>query len=138
MRLAAEAEPAPFGFVRSDRYRRDLRIAIEIFLRQHQAKILGAEPGVLPGDHVDDVLDRVGRDRGGIVGVCIGTGEIALDHRLDVELADLVPLAVAMDTHHADAALAVSVLDQRHGKVSSSAGKSTGLIKRDSVPPVWS
>ena len=48
--------------------------------------------------------------------MCVGAGEITLDHRLDIELADLVPLAVAMNPHDADPALAISVLDERHAR----------------------
>jgi hypothetical protein len=50
----------------------------------------------------------------------IGAGEIAFDHRLDVELTDFVPLAVAMDPHHANPPFSISVLDQRHSKSSGS------------------
>ena len=46
----------------------------------------------------------------------VSAGEIALNHRLDIELADLVPLAVAMDPHHANPAFSISVPDQRHAQ----------------------
>src|SRR4029077_19956332 len=93
------------------------------------AEFFVAEPGVLAGDDIDYVLDRVCRYRGGVVGMGIGAREIAFDHRLDIELANLMPIAVAVDTHDADAALAVSVLDQRHGRASSSAGKSARVVR---------
>ena len=115
MRLAAEREPRPFGLVCGDRNRRDSADRCRgYFLRQHLAEFLAAEAGVLARHHVDDVLDGVGRHGVRIVVMGIGTGEVALDHRLDVELAYIVALAVAMNPHHADAPLAVSVLDQRH------------------------
>jgi len=44
-----------------------------------------------------------------------------------------VPVAVAMDAHHADATFPVSVLDQRHVGASSSAGKLTGYWSPDVV-----
>ena len=64
----------------------------------------------------------------------IGAGKIAFDHRLDVELADLMAVAVAMDAHHADAALPVSVLDQRHVRASSSDGAFSGTMVARSGP----
>src|SRR6185369_336597 len=120
MWFAAETQAAPFGLVRGDRNRGDLRIGVEISPRQHLAEFLGAEAGVLAGDDIDDVLDRVRRHRGGIVGMGIGAGKGALDHRLDAELADLMAVAVPVDPHDPDAALPVSVLDQRHPKASRS------------------
>src|SRR5882724_3867199 len=53
----------------------------------------------------------------------IGAGKVALDHRLDVELAHLMPVAVAMNPHHPDAAFSVAVLDQRHVRASGSTGE---------------
>src|SRR5258708_38956857 len=60
----------------------------------------------------------------------IGASKIAFDHRLDVELADLVPVAVAMNPHHTNAALPVSVLDQRHAGASSSAVNLRDFVTR--------
>src|SRR5260370_42061786 len=91
-----------------------LRVEVEIFLRQHLTEILRTEAGVFAGDDIDDVLDSIGRHCPGVVGMRISAGEIALDHRLDVELADLMPFAVAMNSHDPDPALAISVLDERH------------------------
>src|SRR4029453_574956 len=121
MWFAAATQAAPFGLVRSDRNRGDLGIGVEISLRQHLAEFLRAEAGVLAGDDIDDVLDRIRRHRGGIVGVGIGAGKVALDHRLDAELTDLMAVAVPVDPHHPNAAFPVSVLDQRHPKASRSA-----------------
>src|SRR5258705_11092740 len=114
MRLAAETQATPFGFVRRYRNRGYLRIGVEISPGQHLAEFFGAEGCVLAGDDIDDVLDRIRRHRGGIVGVGIGTGKVALDHRLDAELADLMAVAVPMNPHHPDPALPVSVLYQPH------------------------
>ena len=127
MRRAAKTEPAPFGLMHRERDGGDLRIGVEIFLRQHLAEFFRAQAGILAGNDVDDVLDGVGRHRGGVVTVGIGPGKVAFDHRLDVELADLLAVAVAMDPHHADAAFPVSVFDQRHVGASSSASNFAGL-----------
>src|ERR1700680_4357415 len=116
MRLAGETQSAPLRFMRRDGDRTHRQITVEIFLRQHLTEFLGAETGVFAGDDIDDVLDGIGRHRLGVVGMRIGAGEIALDHRFDIELTDLVPFAVAMNPHDADPALAISVLDERHAQ----------------------
>jgi hypothetical protein len=63
----------------------------------------------------------------------IGRRKVAFHHRLDVELADFLAVAVAMDAHHADAALPISVFDQRHVGASSSTGNFAGLWSPDMV-----
>src|SRR6185312_15095834 len=115
------------------RNRGDLRIGVEVSLRQHLAEFFGAQARVLAGDDIDDILDRIRRHRGGIVGVAIGTGKIALDHRLDAELADFVALAIAVNPHDPDAALPVSVPDQRHRKASRSTLNLRGPTRYGSI-----
>ncbi len=78
MRLAAKIQAAPFCFVCRDRDGGDLRIGVEVLLRQHLAELLGAEAVFSRAMTLDHVLDGVGRDRGGIVGVGIGARESRL------------------------------------------------------------
>src|SRR6202035_248706 len=75
-------------------------------------ELFRAQSGVFARHDINDVLDGVGRDTGGVIGVGVGPGEIALDHRLDVELADLVSVTIPRNPHDADPALAIFVLDQ--------------------------
>ncbi len=78
--------------------------------RQRQRVVLDLADAPLLGEGETRVLLRVGRQHLGLVAGQVRGGEVAAERRRYVEVADLVPIGVAVDAHDSGLGLAVLVV----------------------------
>src|ERR1700738_2416881 len=93
----------------------NLRIALEKMIAEQNREALKLLTEMLFREHVDRVLDRVGRHNLAVVAGSVRGSEIAIEQRRNFDLLDPMDRAVTQNLQDADAHLAITMSDKlRH------------------------
>jgi hypothetical protein len=119
MRLAIDSHALPVLRLDLGAGAFHLLVAPQKVLAEREAEAFDFFAEMLLRQHVDRVLDRVGRDDFAVVRIGVGAGKIAGQKRRDIHFFDRVRRAVAQNLQHPDASLAVAIFEQLHAGIAA-------------------
>ena len=112
---AVDPHAPPDRFVDPDARFRDMPVTLQEALRDGQGERLVGRVQVLQGQHVHQVPHGVGGHHRRVVGVRVGTGELAVQADGDAALTYPVAILRALHAQHADVGLSVALANVGHG-----------------------